>query len=605
MKKKIFKTLWLLSAATPLITVISCDNKLDFNSDGVNKNKQEPPLNPETPTKPVVPNVPKPPVVPEQPKPPVIPVEPDKPNTPTVNNDLTYGPLLQKYPTSGSTQPHFNEKGELVFPDLSTNYFKEKRPVIETGKKENKTLYNEIYNRTFAISFITNDIDETGNKNELSLVNGLNEGTGWLFDYYKYKNSTSKYKLFIATNFHVGSAIKNSLSNNKTELFDYADELLSNKGEKASTIGINIGRSSLNNNNFSKQDNMASFNNFSGSAKFYTNYNGANNNSTYNPSLLNSPKVVFVAAGFMNDNDEKQYKNVLVEKAKNYKHSDEEIKNKVRNRANNASYYQDFMVFEIDVDLDKDTSSNKEFSNWINNAISTFDTIKSYAKANIIPNHDQGNIPYVSYDYASMFYSDSRRVPSIFKNYDKADHSANFGYIAGYPKDNYNQHFVWNNNSQRYDEKEINKWSINSRSFINGFTGTNINFKPDFWGKLYADHYGYRTNISFSSLYYGASGSMVTNEYGLPIGIYSGVPNVETNETSKNGVFTPLVQNFDIPIYGIDKAYFHAYNLIDGSDKRLYPYQKTSYRENLRFLYPNGFENNNESKNTAIFDKEY
>ncbi|CRH25269.1 hypothetical protein JIY74_35330 [Vibrio harveyi] len=51
----------------------------------------------------------------------------------------------------------------------------------------------------------------------------------------------------------------------------------------------------------------------------------------------------------------------------------------------------------------------------------------------------------------------------------------------------------------------------------------NLNPYTKVFHRVLGDYYGFTNNIKFSSLYFGASGSLVYNEFGQMIGIYSGV----------------------------------------------------------------------------------
>ncbi|WP_429994882.1 DUF31 family putative serine protease, partial [Mycoplasmopsis bovis] len=68
-----------------------------------------------------------------------------------------------------------------------------------------------------------------------------------------------------------------------------------------------------------------------------------------------------------------------------------------------------------------------------------------------------------------------------------------------------------------------------------------------YWGRVLAAWYGFQYNVNFSSLYYGASGSLAYNEYGQMIGIYNGVSsNVQFGDLLKNGSIAPFLQSSNI-----------------------------------------------------------
>ncbi|TNK87679.1 hypothetical protein C4M83_06335, partial [Mycoplasmopsis pullorum] len=64
--------------------------------------------------------------------------------------------------------------------------------------------------------------------------------------------------------------------------------------------------------------------------------------------------------------------------------------------------------------------------------------------------------------------------------------------------------------------------------------------------------------------------------------------------------FTSLIQRTQIKLAN---GILQPYNLIDGSNKELYPKQTSSYRENLRIIYPDGFEDG--THKTALFPEGY
>ncbi|WP_432790647.1 MIP family Ig-specific serine endopeptidase [Mycoplasmopsis bovis] len=205
-------------------------------------------------------------------------------------------------------------------------------------------------------------------------------------------------------------------------------------------------------------------------------------------------------------------------------------------------------------------------------------------------------------------------------------------YIAGYPVDGKVAWWMQNNPSERYemqDEKQNQSMKFDFSKFdpskpfpilphnfpfrrkpTEGFSENNVEEKittvtptifDSYWGRVLAAWYGFQYNVNFSSLYYGASGSLAYNEYGQMIGIYNGVSsNVQFGDLLKNGSIAPFLQSSNIEA-GENTIY--AYNLIDGTNKTQFGMQKNSFRENLRVIYPNGFEDG--SKETKLFDKGY
>ncbi|APJ38705.1 MIP family Ig-specific serine endopeptidase [Mycoplasmopsis pullorum] len=89
----------------------------------------------------------------------------------------------------------------------------------------------------------------------------------------------------------------------------------------------------------------------------------------------------------------------------------------------------------------------------------------------------------------------------------------------------------------------------------------------------------------------GASGSLVINEQGLPIGLlFASVGNdftvVLDNDNKYRTLHTTLITPFtnDV-VWSTNNGTIYPYNLIDGSDKSKYSHQLNSYREQLSKVY--------------------
>ncbi|TNK81942.1 MIP family Ig-specific serine endopeptidase, partial [Mycoplasmopsis pullorum] len=89
----------------------------------------------------------------------------------------------------------------------------------------------------------------------------------------------------------------------------------------------------------------------------------------------------------------------------------------------------------------------------------------------------------------------------------------------------------------------------------------------------------------------GASGSLVINEQGLPIGLlFASVGNdftvVLDNDNKYRTLYTTLITPFtnDV-VWSTNNGTIYPYNLIDGSDKSKYSHQLNSYREQLSKVY--------------------
>ncbi|WP_434336414.1 MIP family Ig-specific serine endopeptidase [Mycoplasma capricolum] len=458
-------------------------------------------------------------------------------------------------------------------------------------------IYKELYDRTFSIKFLVK-LKDGG-----LLSNGT--GTGWLLDYHKYSN-TNKYKMFIATNLHVLADFSNSLTDEQNKEFNYYDP----SGNKV--IGLGLGKAdnvtdfSRKNNNWKSENNIANYylNNQDFENYLRNDFWSVNKFS----KGISEPKIVFGAVDFMKDRAIKNHYEALQKEAinyYNYKKNNNEINDDNKIAWNNfldnkdIPIMIDFAVFEFDVDLDL---VDYNLKSWISNAISGLDNyLDRLNKAPILPNQDKKISKYLqTTDYVSALFKKDKSEQNLYNAKDI--------YIAGYPTSQYSRS-VWmqNNPIERNSSTLTSNWRspTNDKTFAfaneveeKAGTGLNFNIHDNYWHRVFATFYGYQYNINFSSLYYGASGSLAYNEFGQIIGIYNNVKsNVEFGDLLQSATIAPFLQSDNIKV---GDNIIYAYNLIDGTDKTKYKYQKSSFRENLQKLYPNGFSDG--LKSTKLFD---
>ncbi|WP_434325296.1 MIP family Ig-specific serine endopeptidase [Mycoplasma capricolum] len=456
-------------------------------------------------------------------------------------------------------------------------------------------IYKELYDRTFSIKFLVKLKDDG------LLSNGT--GTGWLLDYHKYKGQ-NKYKLFLATNLHVLADFSNSLTDKQNKEFNYYDP----SGNKV--IGLGLGKAdnvtdfSRKNNNWKSETNIA---NYYLNNQQFKDYIGIDlwNTNTYSDAISES-KIVFGAVDFMNKQAISKYQDMIQKDALsyyNYKKANglneqEKISWNDFFKTKNIPIMVDFGVFEVDIDLDK---ADKTLKLWVENAVSGLDRyLLRLSKTEILPNQDKKISKYLqTTDYVSALFKKDQTNKNLYNAKDI--------YIAGYPNNSYRSVWMQNNPVERNSSTLTSNWRspTNDKTFAfaneveeKAGTGLNFNIHDNYWHRVFATFYGYQYNINFSSLYYGASGSLAYNEFGQMIGIYNNVKsNVEFGDLLQSATIAPFLQSDNIKV---GDNIIYAYNLIDGTDKTKYKYQKSSFRENLQKLYPNGFSDG--LKSTKLFD---
>ncbi|MBZ4218282.1 MIP family Ig-specific serine endopeptidase [Mycoplasma tauri] len=469
-------------------------------------------------------------------------------------------------------------------------------------KVDEKILYKEIFDRTFSVKFLTKL------KNGDMLSNG--SGTTWLLDYYKYKQG-KKYKLFFATNLHVMSNLSNTLPEELNKKLNYVDP----SGNQA--IGIAIGKAKSSENISEPQVNntahsVAHKNNWA--VNYYANSNDfvkyESNHTTKFSEAISAPKLVFAAFDFMNDEAVAKYNQKLIMEAKAIKES--KIKNGNFESYKDAwdhfdknqevPFMVDFGVFEIDVDLDK---ADETLKKWLSDAINGLDRyLDRLNKTKELPNQDKNISKYMlTKDYISAFHNKDSSEKNLTNTWNI--------YIGGYPADNNNPVWARNNPIERYSATEKSytrgaesnektfSFATNDAEAKVGEDVINFSIFDTYFNRVMASWYGFHYNIKFSSLYYGASGSLAYNEFGQMIGIYDSVnSNISPGNLLGYGGIAPFIQSDDIENAG---GIVFAYNLIDGSNKDKFKKQKKSFRENLREIYPTGFEDG--IKTTKLFEQ--
>ncbi|QKT05714.1 MIP family Ig-specific serine endopeptidase [Mycoplasma sp. OR1901] len=507
--------------------------------------------------------------------------------------------------TENNTQPKIPTFPDAdFFRNLSKKNHQYSVDVSKFDKTEASDIYKEIYDRTFSVKFGVNL-----EKNNDSFL-ASSAGTTWLLDYHK--EDENKYKLFFATNLHVIGMLSNTLDNSIAETLNYVDE----RGFEANSISI--GKSNVPIKDFSPKNNNFPYGGYEDykatwltNNEYFTNREksdeDASRTTKATEGAISKPKLIFAGYDFIKheyidkyQEDAKRKTQEKLDSLANTSYDPDDKSSEVwalNNTLKNNKYipfYTDFAVFEIDVDFTKMTSN---YAEWFKNAIKALDKYIERNSKNITPNQDKSISKYMlTTDYIT---AEKQTGTDNLKN------SKNI-YIGGYPA--YESSFSsWSQNNpveRNSDETWYNRapknseaFGLPSRSYEEKMTNNNFSPYTTVFGKTLADFYGFIHSIHFSSLYYGASGSVVYNEFGQIIGAYSGVSSkVKYGDLSSISSFTPLLLSED---YTLNNNTIKAYNLIDGTDKTKYEGQIASYRENLRKIYPSGFGNG--KKDTALF----
>ncbi|TQC51553.1 hypothetical protein E1I18_02040 [Mycoplasmopsis mucosicanis] len=545
-----------------------------------------------------------------------------------VNNSTNFSfvfkkEMKQKIQNSETKKPEIKKEKENKpqqfpdFPIIPPNF-----PNFNKINKENHTYpsfvdkftkinrvnaYKEIYDRTFAVKF-----GVKLNNNSSNDFRSTNNGTAWLLDYHKINDN--KYKLFLATNLHVAGDLSNTLSEELNKKLNYEDP----RGNKA--IAISLGKSSQKITDFEAKNNKFIYGNqekyrtkWLASDNRFTDYGKTDFSAEHTKFSdgISAPKLIFAGYDFIKDEYvnqfQKEAKEKLKEKIKSIEDKDEDDKDSEYWIANNAlknqqkfPFYTDFAVFEVEIDMSKMAS---EYAQWFKDSISGLDAyLTRLSNTNVLPNQDKSVSKYMlTKDYITSHNEIKNPTQNNLWNSKEAYIAGYVGIDNGYSAWSLNNPIERNSSIQWAYRSPENKEAFAVASYNYEEKVTTNNFYPytSVHGKVLLDRYGFNETVWFSSLYYGASGSLVYNDFGQMIGIYSSVASsVNLYDLSKQAGFTPFLLSQD---YGKGDKKIKAYNLIDGSDKNLYPAQKASFRENLRVIYPNGFDDKG-STTTALFE---
>ncbi|MHA0314761.1 MIP family Ig-specific serine endopeptidase [Mesomycoplasma ovipneumoniae] len=489
-----------------------------------------------------------------------------KPNTSSDNTKETITTPPQNNPQNGQHDfvPHFN-------PNFIHSGIENAKRLREQQKQElasnlakltDAQAYEKLKNRTFAIAF--NSVGKTDESNPNHVVKYEPTGTGWLLDA-AYNENKTEVMLYIATNAHVFARSFNTLDSKYKDTFpEYFTE--PNNGEKVDSFIIGVPK---------KEANIQAIDNNSrpdanNTPVYFINKQLGEGSEIGIEGIFDNPKTVFVALNIFDNQTNEQLKQTSTTSPASQKI--------------NIGIGKDFAVFGLKVNLAKldelisKNDVNKEnlqlFKEHIQKAIVDIEQDIAKFQTQQYPNHDKKAVPYISYDYTSI-YQKGIAEPEKLGISESAILSPNTTklYLLGYPSLD-GQQFLMRN----YPKNLTNKaFAISNDSFSNGLALNDI-LSPN---RSYSS-FGFITFIENSGLYYGASGSLVINDYGLPVGIYSAVQTRGGNlDISGKAGYTPFVQITDFDSYGL------RHNLIDGTNKKLFPKQEKSYRQNLKKLSEN------------------
>ncbi|WP_029512529.1 MIP family Ig-specific serine endopeptidase [Mycoplasmopsis iners] len=426
----------------------------------------------------------------------------------------------------------------------------------------NLQYLESIKNRTF--SFLTVFDNDT-----------TTAGTIWMLDYKKI--SDREYKFFFGTNHHVAVEL---YSSNDYEIYKQP-----NRENQITSIIFGI------NNNISDA-----------------------NGKSYNFYRINDvnkfPRNFFLARNFMKD----------------------EVYSK-----HDRSYYADFAVIEWDVNFNEWNLRNPDalaIAKRLLTGIAEIDKTLEKVKTNKLSMNDQ-KLPYASLDYSSVWelrnniiglneksvneittWNKAEQVDKFITKYYEYGENEIYNYYYkphaiyayGHPLIKTSTNTVvgtfYNVMDQDFNTLDRSDWISHKQYWLlmnelhnaavadhgNQFNGEDL---PYYYGMAYQS--SQRTKI-----HGGASGSLVINQDGLPIGVLFGslksdaivYLNDENKwETNHTMLIAPFSQ--EVPMWGTT-GMIYPFNLIDGRNKTKYQYQKTSYKERLIEVY-------GENYTTAIF----
>lgn len=494
---------------------------------------------------------------------------------------------------SGKLNPNSNPKKPGVKEDdeqeNSVGNSKNKRTILQNVNKQSQEnpftlpnsdqhvlgenqVYQDIYNRTFALGFHGLEQDQK------SIINYLTQGTGWLLDYAWNSNKT-KVMLYLATNAHVYGASYAPLDTKYKSIFP---EYFNDDSEtNVTTIkGISIGKAKKNV-NLNQIENgtdpgLANYVNWFSNISI-NNHDRNAKDTTVITNIISPPLTVFLAVNFFDD---------LATKKIIAKMNSTQFQN---DPGNNTKFIgKDFAVFGLEINYHSlksqivNNTKLSELKEQIDQAIKSLDDSISYFKNTNVPNHYLKDLPYLSVDYKSMYrlnpLNQTLTTDYNFKNFYSNTRKI---HIAGYPAADGRQLFM--RNYPKNARTQQNKQGVfNRHSF--SLTSETVNF----FGNKFTKIDGVE-RVANSSLFYGASGSLAMNEYGLPVGIYTNISRSnDYKDLSGDGYISFLIKTVDefYDFTGSTPAdpIVYAHNLIDGSNKTKYPRQKKSYRENLKVI---------------------
>lgn len=433
-------------------------------------------------------------------------------------------------------------------------------------------IYNKLKDRTFAVAFNSYDNYHTNDQGKHFTIYTYPMGTAWLLDY-AWKNNDKNSKevmLYLATNTHVYRQAFNALDQKYKQQFPEYFTQSTQKDARIQSFVLGIPK---------KEASVQPINNygnygFNNRALYFINENVSDDiflhiDYTKAPNIFENPKTVFVGLNMFDDQTNQEWINkALIKPDSKY---------------NRVYLGKDFAVFGVKVNLaELEKQTSPEAKNWpeftqlkdhIYKAMASIDNdIERYSK-NKYPNHDQSRIPYAAFDYASLYLEPENINKEAF-GLDKYITTPNSDkmYVVGFPGIGHPQ-YLWRNNPK--DINTPNNW-FDRHKFTNLFTLENV---LDQYSA--SAPFGYGTTLINSSLYNGASGSLVTDEYGIPVGIFHATQGGQALDISRHGHYVPFVQVANSNVYG------PAHNLIDGSDQNKFPKQKKSYRQNLKALSEN------------------
>ncbi|WP_027119701.1 MIP family Ig-specific serine endopeptidase [[Mycoplasma] testudinis] len=519
------------------------------------------------------------PAKPEEPKEKPVPVgNGDKLSDGTWNLSATFPP--QKLATQSSDGATPND------PDFKASI--DNNQINGQISRESKVdVLKSIYDRTFSVRFAV----KQANGNILAPSNY--RGTSWVLDYHQDPENLKKFTFYLATNIHVGG---DPLHNTAATGLDF-DYNVTNPNEE---VDIMLGKSQgdLNFNPLDGGVNPTARNGLINVA-YITNKNFGSKQAdfgSYYPGL-GKPRMIFAAADFMSETTNAQFSNVFKNRAENkfLNSGDSDYKEKITNLRNQKSFgfMKDFMVFSVDVDLSNqnlqilDTDSVNSYSfastqqgltrinQWFMDAKNSLDNSIAKVLTKKVPNAS-GSIPYMDQDYISATHNNGMHPTKLTNGANVIQELSDFGYpvtsggsFAAVP--NYNYFTTLTNQEAAIDLQ--NRDGNSAGVEFNGMDNLSLDY---FMKKYWFDYYGYQGRFSYGALGSGASGSLVMSDFGLPIGIYAG----SVSDGKNGGFFIPFAQSQDeYTDFADGRAIMHSYNLID---KTGHPFQKNSYRSNLK-----------------------